>query len=218
MATTIDLSYPIGRFAAVTPGTADVRRAAIADIAALPRHMRDAVAGLNDAQLDTPYRPGGWTVRQLVHHVADSHMNAFMRLKLALTEETPTIKPYDEKSWAALADARLPIGISLALLDNLHARWDAIYRELTPTQFDRTFFHPETQEQLTLDLHAQHYAWHSKHHVAHITALRQREGWNGRTGTRDGGQGLGIRDPTSGGRVGSDSDLGPRIPDPGLPD
>lgn len=177
MTTTIDLSYPIGRFTPVEPGTADARLAAIDDIAALPRHMRDAVAGLNDAQLDTPYRSGGWTVRQLVHHVADSHMNAFIRLKLALTEETPTIKPYDEKAWAGLPDAGLPIESSLAILDNLHARWDAIYRALAPAQFDRAFFHPEMQKEVTVDLHTQIYGWHSKHHVAHITALRRREGW-----------------------------------------
>ena len=177
MTTTADLSYPIGQFVPVTPGTAAVRGSAIDDIAALPRRMRDAVAGLTDAQLDTPYRPGGWTVRQLVHHVADSHMNGFIRLKLALTEDNPTIKPYDEDAWAGLADAALPIEISLAILDNVHARWDVVNRGLTPEQLRRTFFHPEMQEQLTLDAHVQLYGWHSKHHVAHITALRQREGW-----------------------------------------
>jgi hypothetical protein len=177
MTMTVDLSYPIGRFTPVTPGTAAVRAASIDEIAVLPRRMRDAVARLDDAQLDTPYRPGGWTVRQVVHHVADSHMNGFIRLKLALTEDAPTIKPYDEKSWARLADAALPIEISLAILDNVHARWDSIYRSLAPEQFDRSFFHPELQEQFTLDTHAQLYAWHSRHHVAHITSLRQREGW-----------------------------------------
>jgi hypothetical protein len=142
-------------------------------------------------------------------------MNAFMRLKLALTEETPTIKPYDEKSWAALADTRLPVETSLALLDNLHARWDAIYKALTPAQFDRTFIHPETPEKFTLDLHAQHYAWHSKHHVAHITALRQREGWEGENGD----SGSGIRDPGSRIRIRANSipasDPRSPIPDPG---
>jgi hypothetical protein len=177
MTMTIDLSYPIGRFAPVTPGTPETRSAAIADIAALPRRMREAVAGLSDAQLDTPYRPDGWTVRQLVHHVADSHMNGFIRLKLALTEDTPTIKPYDEKSWANLPDARLPIEISLVILEHLHARWDAISRSLAPDQFLRTFLHPEMRQALTIDTHVQLYGWHSKHHVAHITALRQRAGW-----------------------------------------
>jgi hypothetical protein len=173
----VDFRYPIGPFTPAASATPDQRLAAIDDIAALPGRMREAVEGLSDAQLDTPYRPGGWTVRQLVHHVADSHMNAFIRLKLALTEESPTIKPYDEKTWADLADTRLPIDVSLVILDRLHLRWDVVNRSMTPAQFERTFVHPEMEERLTLDTHAQLYAWHSKHHVAHITALRQREGW-----------------------------------------
>jgi hypothetical protein len=177
MTSTADLRYPVGRFAPVTPGTSEVRRTAIDDLAALPRRMREAVAGLGDMQIDTPYRPEGWTVRQVVHHVADSHTHGLIRLKLALTEDGPTIKPYDEGAWAELADARLPIDVSLAMLDNLHARWDAVYRSLTDSQFTRTFFHPEMREWLTLDAHAQLYAWHSRHHVAHVTALRQRERW-----------------------------------------
>jgi hypothetical protein len=177
MTMTLDLRYPIGPFTAVTPGTPEVRRAAIDDIAALPIRMREAAAGLDDRRLDTPYRPGGWTVRQLVHHVADSHMNGFIRLKLALTEDMPTVKPYDEKTWADLADTGLPVEVSLAILDNLHVRWDTIYRSLSAAQFERSFFHPELQEHLTLDVHAQLYGWHSKHHVAQITMLRQREGW-----------------------------------------
>jgi hypothetical protein len=177
MTMTLDLRYPIGPFTPVSPGTLEVRRAAIDDIAALPHRMREAVAGLSDRQLDTPYRPGGWTVRQLVHHVADSHMNGFIRLKLTLTEETPTIKPYDEKTWADLPDTTLPIETSLAILDHLHVRWDTVYRGMSPQQFERTFYHPEMQEHLTLDAHAQLYGWHSKHHVAHITMLRRREGW-----------------------------------------
>lgn len=174
---TADLSYPIGTFTAVAPATPAIRAAAITDIAALPQKMRDAVSGLSDAQLDTPYRPGGWTVRQLVHHVADSHMNGFIRLKLALTEDHPTIKPYDEKTWADLADTRMPIGVSLAILDNVHARWSVVNRALTPAQFERTFFHPELNKSLTLDAQVQLYAWHSKHHVAHVTGLRRRQGW-----------------------------------------
>jgi DinB family protein len=177
MTITLDLRYPIGPFTPIEPGTLEVRRAAIDDIAALPQRMREAVAGLSDRQLDTPYRPGGWRVRQLVHHVADSHMNGFIRLKLALTESMPTIKPYDEKTWADLADTSLPIDISLAILDNLHVRWDTVYRAMSPQDFQKTFYHPELQEDLTLDAHAQLYGWHSKHHVAHITMLRQREGW-----------------------------------------
>jgi hypothetical protein len=171
-----DLRYPIGRFAPVAPD-AGVRRAAIADIGALPLRMREAVAGLTDAQLDTPYRPGGWTVRQVVHHVADSHMNGFVRVKLALTEEAPTIKPYDENAFAALNDMRLPVDVSLDLLTALHARWVAVYDGMTGAQFARTFLHPEYPEAQTLDRHLQLYAWHSRHHVAHITELRTRQQW-----------------------------------------
>ncbi len=139
--------------------------------------MRDAVAGLSDHQLDTPYRPGGWTVRQLVHHVADSHMNGLIRVKLALTEDEPTIKPYDQDRWVELADSDLPVDVSLQLLDAVHARWSALYRTLEPEQFSRTFFHPETSAVSTLDQHLQLYAWHSRHHVAHIMNLRRRERW-----------------------------------------
>ena len=172
-----DLRYPVGRFESVLPATSDVRAAAIAEIARLPAAMRDAVSGLSDAQLDTPYRPGGWTVRQVVHHVADSHMNGFIRVKLALTEESPTIKPYDENAWARLADMSLPIRVSLELLDGIHTRWVAVYRAMTPDQFTRSFLHPEHGKRMTLDYHLQEYAWHSRHHVAHVTALRRREGW-----------------------------------------
>jgi len=176
-ATVDDLRYPIGKFAASPSPDAEARRRAIADIAALPARMREAVAGLSDAQLDTPYRPGGWTVRQVVHHVADSHLNAFIRLKLALTETAPTITAYNEKAWAELADTSLPVGVSLQLLESLHARWVAVYSRLDDEQFMRTFVHPEYPEPQTLDRQAQLYSWHSRHHVAHITALRQREGW-----------------------------------------
>jgi hypothetical protein len=176
--TTTDLSYPIGRFTMPDTVTADVRRDAIDAIAALPQRMRDAVAGLSDSQLDTPYRPEGWTVRQLVHHVPDSHVNAFVRLKLALTEDSPTVKPYDERVWATLPDSRLPVAPSLALLDGLHARWAALLRALPPTDFARTFTHPEYPGTvLTIDWHTLQYCWHCRHHVAHITSLRQRQGW-----------------------------------------
>lgn len=173
---TSDPRYPIGPFAMVPP-TPENRRQAVADIAALPARMRAAVAGLSGGRLDTPYRAGGWTVRQVVHHVADSHINALNRLKLALTEENPTIKPYDENAWARLADMQLAVEVSLGLLDALHARWVALYEAMTEEQFARTFFHPESQETMTLDRHAQGYGWHSRHHVAHITELRHREGW-----------------------------------------
>jgi len=176
MTATVDLRYPIGAFSLVTPSDA-VRRAAIADMAALPARMREAVAGLRDAQLDTPYRPGGWTVRQVVHHVADSHMNGFTRTKLALTEDRPAVRPYDEKAFAMLPDMALPVERSLAILDGLHARWDAIYQQFAPDQWSRVFVHPEYSEPQSLDCQLQHYAWHCRHHVAHITELRRREGW-----------------------------------------
>ena len=174
MGTEADLSFPIGRFEPPTAATPDMRTEAIDAIAALPRHMRAAVEGLSDAQLDSPYRPGGWTVRQLVHHVADSHMNAYLRLKLALTEENPTIKPYDQDRSATLADSRLPVDASLALLDGLHRRWAELWRSLPPDQFSRTFYHPEIGP-VVLETHLQMYAWHSRHHVAHITAMRLRQ-------------------------------------------
>jgi hypothetical protein len=171
------LRYPIGDFDLAAPVNAALRGPAIDAIAALPARLREAVRGLTDRQLDTPYRPGGWTVRQLVHHIADSHMNGVFRVKLALTENAPTIKPYDENTFAALPDSRLPIEPSLSILEGLHIRWVAIYRGLAPEQFDRTFFHPEHGRMLTLEQHLQSYGWHSRHHVAHITSLRQREGW-----------------------------------------
>ncbi len=173
----IDLRYPIGPYSPVTPVTSAMRAAAIDEVAALPHKMREAVGQLSDRQLDTPYRPGGWTVRQVVHHVADSHMNGFTRVKLALTEDTPTIKPYDENAFATLADMRLPVDVSLDLLDGLHTRWVAVYRSLAPEQYLRAFFHPELGKALDLEAFLQMYSWHSRHHVAHITALRKREGW-----------------------------------------
>jgi hypothetical protein len=171
-----DLRYPIGEFTEV-PASDDVRAAAIRDLEELPAKMRAAVAGLSDAQIDTPYRPDGWTVRQLVHHVPDSHVNGYTRVKLALTEDAPVIKPYDEHAWAALPDSQLPLDIALSLLDAIQARWVAVYRALSPIQFARGYVHPEHGRSVSLDRHLQHYAWHSRHHVAHITSLRQREGW-----------------------------------------
>jgi len=140
-------------------------------------NLRAAVAGLDNRQLDTPYRPGGWTVRQVVHHVADSHMNGLIRTKLALTESAPTIKPYDENAWAQLADARLPIDVSLPIIDGVHTRWVTVLRSLSPEQLQRTFVHPEHGRAMTIAYQVQHYAWHCRHHVGHITALRKREGW-----------------------------------------
>jgi hypothetical protein len=171
-----DLRYPVGTFA-FAPPTAEVRRQAIDDIADLPHRMRTAVAGLTEAQLDTPYRPGGWTVRQVVHHVADSHLNGFTRTKLALTEERPRVTPYDEKAFATLPDMRLAVACSLGILDGIHMRWAEVFRSLRPEQFALVFLHPEYPDPQTLDRQVQHYAWHCRHHVAHITALRAREGW-----------------------------------------
>ena len=173
---TPDLRYPIGEFTPPGAISADMRTAAIAAIADLPARMRDAVRGLSDTQLDTPYRPGGWTVRQVVHHVPDSHLNAYIRVKLALTEDNPTIKPYDQDAFAQLPDQKLPIDVSLSLLDALHARWDAVLRALTPEQCGRRLVHPEIG-QISVDYLVQLYGWHSRHHVAHITRLREREGW-----------------------------------------
>lgn len=175
MTLTTDLSFPVGRFDKTAPTDAASRGAAIDDIAALPARMRQAVAGLDD-RIDTPYRPGGWTVRQLVHHVADSHMNGYIRLKLGLTEDNPTIKPYQQDLWAELPDSTLPIDISLAILDCVHERWTTICRAMKPHEFMRTIHHPELGP-LTLDVHLHLYGWHSRHHVAHITSLRGRTGW-----------------------------------------
>ena len=172
-----DLRYPIGKLAIIPNLDASKRPELIAAIRETPAKLRSAVAGLSAAQLDTPYRPGGWTVRQVVHHVPDSHMNAVVRFKLALTEDTPTIKTYEEARWAELADAKTtPIEPSLALLENLHQRWDLLLRSITPDQWARKMNHPEMGI-LPLDHYLQVYAWHGRHHVAHITSLRQREGW-----------------------------------------
>jgi hypothetical protein len=171
-----DLRFPIGEFVMATPVTPKLRADAIAAIAELPVKIRDAVRGLSEAQLDTPYRPGGWTVRQVVHHVPDSHLNAYVRVKLALTEDNPTIKPYDQDAFAGLPDQRLPIDVSLSLLDSLHARWVVVLKALTPQQFARPLYHPEIGA-ITIDYQVQTYGWHSRHHVAHITRLREREGW-----------------------------------------
>src|SRR5437870_7095298 len=177
MTVTADLSYPIGRHDPRAPITPQMRSAAIEAIAMCPAKMREAVAGLSDAQLDTPYRAGGWTVRQLVHHVPDSHLNAYVRLKLALTEDNPTIKPYDQEAWSRLEDARsTPIEVSLTLLTTVHDRWDRIWRSLTPEQFARPLIHPESGER-TVDWLLFLYAWHGKHHTAHITELRKQQGW-----------------------------------------
>ncbi|MPY89882.1 MAG: putative metal-dependent hydrolase [Luteitalea sp.] len=171
-----DPRFPIGRFAMPGDMTPAFRNAYIEQIAQAPARLRDAVAGLADAQLDTPYRERGWTVRQLVHHVADSHMNAYVRFRLALTESEPTIKPYDQERWATLADAELPLDVSLQLLDAMHARWVHVMRTLDESAFKRAFLHPE-DGRITLNEALARYAWHGQHHTAHVTALRKRMGW-----------------------------------------
>ncbi len=171
-----DLRYPIGKFQPAENVTDIQRGALIAAIAETPEKLKAAIAGLNQAQLDTPYRPGGWTVRQVVHHVPDSHMNSFVRFKLALTEDEPTIKVYDEARWAELADAKAPIEPSLLLLESLHKRWILLLNSLTPSDWQRTFRHPE-RGTVTLENNLQLYAWHGRHHVAHITSLRERNNW-----------------------------------------
>ena len=172
----MDLRYPIGPFVPPSAPDAAARQDGIHAIAATPARLREAVEGLSESQLDTPYRPGGWTVRQLVHHLADSHLNAYARLKLALTEERPTIKPYDQDAWARLGDSAEPLTSSLALLDGLHHRWVVLLEGMRPAEFAREWHHPE-EGILTLDWLLALYAWHGRHHVAHITALRERQGW-----------------------------------------
>jgi uncharacterized damage-inducible protein DinB len=173
----VDLRYPVGNMEMPKEITVAKRKQAIESIAATPKNLREAVRGLIDAQLDTPYREGGWTVRQVVHHVPDSHMNAYVRLKLALTEVKPTIKPYEESVWAELADSKsAPIEASQRLLDALHERWDRVWRSLKAEDFSRKLVHPDSGER-NIDWLLFVYEWHGRHHVAHITELRKRKGW-----------------------------------------
>jgi hypothetical protein len=171
-----DLRYPIGRFKSPAGNSSAVRATHIQTLRQLPVRLSAAVAGLTDAQLDTPYRDGGWSLRQVVHHFADSHANAFIRFKLALTEDWPTIKPYDEAAWAKLADSKLPIDGSLAFVEALHNRWVTLVEAMTEEDFAKGFNHPENGRQ-NLAKALAIYDWHSRHHVAHITSLRLRQGW-----------------------------------------
>lgn len=173
-----ELQYPIGKPSLPTAPLTDAeRKQAIETIAILPVRVRAAVAGLSSEQLDTPYRPGGWTVRQVVHHLADSHMNAFVRFKLALTENEPTIKPYAEAAWAETPEARTaPIDPSLHIIDGMHERWTLLLQNMKAADFARSFRHPE-RGVMTLDTTVALYAWHSRHHVAHIAELRKRMSW-----------------------------------------
>jgi DinB family protein len=174
-----DPRYPIGPFQFAGRSDQHHREEWIGEIASAPGYLRAAVTGLTPSQLDTPYRDKGWTVRQVVHHLPDSHLNAYTRIKLALTEDEPTIKPYDEARWAELPDARTaPVEPSLTLLECLHRRWVLLLRELGPRDFDRRFHHPEQGRSIGLEEVLAMYAWHGRHHVAHITSLRSRMGWN----------------------------------------
>ncbi len=173
----MDPRYPVGTFEMPNEVTSALRQEAMEAIAETPAKLRKAVKGLNDAQLDTPYREGGWTVRQVVHHVPDSHMNAYVRWRLALTEQEPTIKSYEEARWANLDDAKSgPIEVSLALLEPLHDRWVRLLRSLKAEDFALTFRHPELGVR-TLDWLLFLYAWHGRHHTAHITELRKQKNW-----------------------------------------
>lgn len=172
-----DPRFPIGRFDIRAPVQPERLPELIEHIADTPARLRAAVEGLNDEQLDTPYREGGWTVRQVVHHLADSHVNSYTRFRLALTEEEPTIKPYEEARWAELEDARAaPVQVSLVLLDALHERLTRLLRSMAPGDFSRTLRHPEYGI-MRLDTLLALYAWHGRHHVAHVTAIRERMGW-----------------------------------------
>jgi uncharacterized damage-inducible protein DinB len=177
-ATAPDLRYPVGKFDWGTPLNQSDYPRLIGEIAAAPGALRSAVAGLSRDQLETRYRPEGWTVKQVVHHVPDSHLNAYTRFQLALTEDEPLIKPYDEAKWAALPDSqRVPIEVSLDLLDALHQRWVLLLRAMDSADFNRSLRHPEHNRVMTLSELLALYAWHGRHHVAHITSLRKREGW-----------------------------------------
>lgn len=177
MPTSDSLRYPIGPFVPSTEGSAADLERWVADLEAFPGRLRAVVAGLTDAQLDTPYRPGGWTVRQVVHHVGDSHTHAYVRFKRALTEEAPVIRPYDEAAWAALPDVRqAPVEVSLAFVAALHRRWCTLARALDASAFARVYVHPEDGP-TDLANALGRYAWHGRHHLAHVTRLAEREGW-----------------------------------------
>src|SRR5580704_1477940 len=174
MADEQDLRYPVGRFSAPADSNARVRAEQIRTLRLLPERLRAAVDGLSDSQLDTPYRDGGWTARQVVHHIADSHANSYVRFKLAMTEDCPTIKAYDEAAWARLPDSRLAIEPSLVLITGLHERFVGLLESMTEEDFQRSFNHPE-RGRMTLATNLALYEWHSRHHTAHITSLRARK-------------------------------------------
>lgn len=174
---TADPRYPIGKFASKDSYTTAERGDFMQRIEALPARMIAAVKDFNDQQFDTPYRDGGWTVRQVIHHVSDSHMNAYIRVKWALTEDKPVIKPYEEKAWATTPETNAPASISLELLKALHAKWVLLLKGLSDAERDRLFIHPATQKTFNADQLMAMYAWHGDHHLAHITELKKRMGW-----------------------------------------
>ena len=172
-----DPRYPIGKYEA-QPFSESQKKKWIVDIQFLPNELEQAIENLDEAQLHTPYRDGGWTVHQLVHHIADSHMNSFIRFKLALTEDNPTIKPYDENAWSEMADVQKePINVSITLIYALHKRWLTLLQNMSDTDFEKTLFNPQRRGQLTLWEMLGIYAWHGKHHVAHIKTLKENKGW-----------------------------------------
>ena len=173
----VDVQYPIGKHQMV-PISQEEKEARLADILFLPRMLEYAVLNLNDDQIQTPYRDGGWTVNQVIHHVADSHMNAFIRFKLGLTEDNPTIKPYIQSAWGETADVTaVPVNLSITLLHSLHHRWYELLKTITDEQWERTIYHPEQERKITLWELLLIYAWHGKHHAAHVTNLREQMGW-----------------------------------------
>jgi hypothetical protein len=172
------LKYPIGKFEKPEEITAEIISEWISDITSFPARLRSAVNHLTNDQLDTPYRPDGWTIRQVIHHCTDSHMNSLMRLKLALTEDQPTIKPYIQNRWAELSDSKnMPIEASLKMLEGIHERWTVLLNDLTEEQFKRTFVHPENGNIFRIDENTALYAWHCNHHLAHITETKKRNSW-----------------------------------------
>ena len=171
-----DLRFPLGKFDKSAEITREIRRHYILTVKELPEKIKEAVSGLTAVQLDTPYRPGGWTVRQTIHHVADSHLNSLCRFKLALTEDKPTIRPYAEDLWAELADSSLPVEVSLQLVEAVHTRWAALLDSMTDADFQRELIHPDSGE-WTLEKMLALYEWHGRHHTAHISRLRERNGW-----------------------------------------
>jgi uncharacterized damage-inducible protein DinB len=172
-----DLSFPIGKYEKVREITPEQRKQFIREIAELPNNLREMVKNMSEEQIDLPYRPAGWTVRQVVHHVGDSHLNSFIRFKLALTEKNPTIRPYAEDLWAETAEYKMPVDVSLNLIDSIHRRWVALLESMSDEDFARTLNHPETGV-WTLENLLGMYVWHGKHHTAHINNLKKRNGWN----------------------------------------